>query len=144
AREEAEVRRDFVGYGDTPPKFVWPDGSGLAVTFVINYEEGAELNPLDGDPRPESFSEGEYPTREGERLLLSESVFEYGSRTGVWRMLKLFDEFDVPVSVFAAALALERNPLVTEAFCKRNYDMNGHGYRWITHQDLTEEEEREQ
>ena len=89
----AEMPRDFIGYGRNPPKFEWPDGARLALNIVVNFEEGAERNPLDGDPLQEMASEAAYPSREGERELTQESVSEYGSRVGIYRCIDLFDQY---------------------------------------------------
>ena len=140
----AEMLRDFIGYGRNTPKFEWPNGARLALNLVVNYEEGAERNPLDGDPVQEAASEATYPMREGERELTQESVSEYGSRVGIYRCIDLFDRFQVNPTIFACALALERNPAVTAEFVQRDYDIVSHGYRWINHFGLTEPEEREQ
>lgn len=134
--------RDFVGYGPNPPDFVWPNGARLAVNFVVNYEEGAERNVLDGDPAHETLVEARYEVPAGERELFAESTFEYGSRVGVWRLLEALDEHGIVPTVFASALALERNTAVTEAIKERGCDVVGHGYRWIPHTGLTAEQER--
>jgi peptidoglycan/xylan/chitin deacetylase (PgdA/CDA1 family) len=134
--------RDFVGYGQNPPDFSWPNGARLAVNFVINYEEGAERNLLDGDTTRETLVEAKYDVPEGERELFAESTFEYGSRVGIWRTLQALDDHGVIPTVFASALALERNAPVTEAIIKRGCDVVGHGYRWIPHTGMTVDEER--
>jgi len=145
-----EVQRDFVGYGRNSPVFQWPGGCRLALNVVLNYEEGSERSPLDGDTTADIPSEPlaqvppADPTRPAERPLITESVYEYGSRVAVWRMIDLFDRFQVKPSVFACAVALERNLEVTSAFVERGYDMVGHGYRWISHYGLNEAQEREQ
>lgn len=140
----SEMVRDYVGYGDTPPKVEWPGGARLALNIVINYEEGSELGALDTDPQREMMSEVSYPARANERELVSESLFEYGSRVGIWRIMRILDKYDATCTIYACALALARNPAVTEAFIKRGYDMVGHGYRWLSHYGMTEEQEREQ
>ncbi len=145
-----DMPRDFVGYGASPPTFAWPGRTRLALNIVVNYEEGSERSPLDGDTLLDLPSEPLAqvppfdPTRPAERPLISESVYEYGSRVAIWRLMQLFERYGVRPSVFACALALERNPLVTQAFVERGYDMVGHGYRWISHYDLSESEEREE
>jgi len=142
--------RDFVGYGATPPQFEWPGGCRLAVNLVVNYEEGSERSPLDGDTELDSASEPLAqvppidPSKTVERPLISESVYEYGSRVAIWRLIELFERYEVKPSIFACALALERNPAVTQAFVERGYDMVGHGYRWISHYGLSESHERDQ
>jgi peptidoglycan/xylan/chitin deacetylase (PgdA/CDA1 family) len=145
-----DMPRDFIGYGAHPPQFEWPGGGRLAVNLVINYEEGSERSPLDGDTSLDTASEPlaqvapVEPGRTIERPLISESVYEYGSRVAIWRLIELFDRYAVPASIFACALALERNPPVTQAFVDRGYDLVGHGYRWLSHHGLSPEEERAQ
>ena len=140
----AEMPRDFIGYGRNPPKFEWPEGARLALNIVVNFEEGAERNPLDGDLLQEMASEVAYPSHEGERELTQESVAEYGSRVGIYRCIDLFDQYEVRPTIFACALALERNPPVTCEFVQRGYDIVSHGYRWINHLGFTEVQEREE
>lgn len=139
-----EMPRDLIGYGDTPPEFEWPNGARLALNLVVNYEEGAERSVLDGDEEIERMSESAYPVRPGERELALESIYEFGSRVGIWRILEIFDRYEVRPTIFACGVAMERNPRVTQACVDRGYDMVGHGYRWISHFALTEEQEREQ
>ncbi len=140
----SEMDRDYVGYGGTPPKVEWPGGARLALNIVINYEEGSELGAFDTDPQREMMSEVSYPARADERELVSESLFEYGSRVGIWRIMRILDKYDATCTIYACALALEQNPAVTEAFVKRGYDIVGHGYRWLSHYGMSEEQEREQ
>jgi allantoinase len=138
------LQRDFVGYANHPPAFRWPGGAGLALTIVINYEEGAEPNPLDGGEPVEPLGElGSFPARAGDRQVMIESQYEYGSRVGIWRLMATLDRHGVTPTIFACGQALERNMPATEAMTKRAYDMVGHGYRWISHFDMSEEEERE-
>jgi peptidoglycan/xylan/chitin deacetylase (PgdA/CDA1 family) len=139
-----DMPRDFVGYSDAPPRFQWPNGARLALNIVVNYEEGAERNRLDGDEALEPLTEATYPARPGERELALESFYEFGSRVGIWRLIDLFDLYEIPPTIFVCAQALERNTAVTRAFVARQYDMVGHGYRWISHFGLSEAEEREQ
>jgi allantoinase len=136
--------RDFVGYGDNPPKFEWPSGATLAINVVLNYEEGSERTPLEGDTEREPLVEAKYDVPAGERELFTESTFEYGSRVGVWRVLRTLDTFEIQPTVFACAVALERNPVVTQALVERGCDFVGHGYRWIPHTGMSREQEREQ
>jgi peptidoglycan/xylan/chitin deacetylase (PgdA/CDA1 family) len=136
--------RDYVGYGGQPPQFEWPQKARLALNLVINYEEASELGAVDGDSRREMMSEVNYPAKPHERELASESLFEYGSRAGVWRIMRILDKYDATCTIFACAFALERNPAVVEAFVERGYDMVGHGYRWLQHYGMSEQEEREQ
>ncbi|MGW6330916.1 polysaccharide deacetylase family protein [Nocardia rhamnosiphila] len=134
--------RDFIGYGAEPPDFTWPNGSRVAVNVVLNYEEGAERNVLDGDTARETLVEAHYAVPDGDRELFAESTFEYGSRVGVWRVLDALDDAAVTPTIFATALALERNPAATEAFRTRGCDIVGHGYRWIPHAHLSVEDQR--
>jgi len=139
-----DMPRDFIGYGRNTPKFVWPNGARLALNIVVNYEEGAERSVLDGDPEREEASESVYPAKPGERETHQESVYEYGSRVAIYRLIDLFDQYRVEPTIYACALALERNPPVTKEFVDRRYDIVSHGYRWITHYGFDEAQEREQ
>ena len=136
--------RDFVGYAGRPPEFEWPGGARLAINVVINYEEGAERSPLEGDTTREPLVEARYEVPDGERELFTESTFEYGSRVGIWRALEVLDDYEVTPTIFAAAVALERNPAVADALVQRRCDFVGHGYRWIPHTGMDRETEREQ
>jgi peptidoglycan/xylan/chitin deacetylase (PgdA/CDA1 family) len=136
--------RDMVGYAGRPPAFCWPNDARLAVNIVLNYEEGSQRNALDGDVDVEHLAEATYVVPEGERNLFMESTDEFGSRVGVWRVLDLLDEYDIRPTVFATAVALQRNPEVTRAFLERGCEIVGHGYRWVPHIGLTREQEREQ
>ena len=137
--------RDMVGYGANPPQAKWPQSARLAVQFVINYEEGGENNILHGDKASEAFlSEivGAQPWL-GQRHMSMESIYEYGSRVGVWRLFDLFSRMDIPVTVFAVAMALARNPAVVEAAMAAGHEICSHGYRWIDYRDVPEDMERE-
>jgi peptidoglycan/xylan/chitin deacetylase (PgdA/CDA1 family) len=134
--------RDLVGYGARPPKMELPDSALVAVNIVINYEEGAEFALVDGDETREATSESVYDVPTGLRDLLQESAFEYGSRVGVWRVMRILDRAGVVATVFACGRALERNVDVAAAFVTRGYDFVGHGYRWRSHLELSEEDER--
>jgi peptidoglycan/xylan/chitin deacetylase (PgdA/CDA1 family) len=136
--------RDLIGYADHPPKFEWPGGARLAINVVINYEEGSERSPLEGDTTREPLVEALYSVPEGERELFTESTFEYGSRVGIWRTLKVLDEYGVTPTIFAAARALELNTRVADALVARGCDFVGHGYRWIPHTGMDPETERRQ
>jgi putative urate catabolism protein len=136
----AEPPRDFVGYGAHPPPAEWPGGARLALTFVLNYEEGGERNVLDGDDASESFlSEivGALPVV-GHRHMSMESLFEYGSRAGVWRVLRLFARHRYPLTVFAVAAAAARNPDVITAMVDAGHEICSHGYRWLDYQHIDE------
>ena len=140
-----QAPRDFVGYADTPPDVTWPGGSRIAVNFVINYEEGSEYSLGDGDGRSDSgLTEVSGPrVPEGSRDLGAESMFEYGSRVGFWRLRALLEERGLPTTVFACALALERNPRVAQAIAASDWDVVCHGWRWVEHYLLDEATERE-
>jgi putative urate catabolism protein len=137
--------RDLVGYADRRPDPRWPGGARIAVQFAINYEEGSEYTVVDGDNRTElGLAEapgGRVPA--GTRDLAFETMYEFGSRVGIWRLFRLFGERRMPVTVFGAAVALERNPRVAEAIAKAGYDVCCHGWRWEEQFRLSEEEERE-
>ncbi len=137
--------RDMLGYGQNPQNPEWPEKARIAVQFVINYEEGGENCILHGDPASETFlSEiiGAVPFQ-GERHMSMESIYEYGSRAGFWRLHRLFTGMDIPVTIFGVAMALERNPEAVEAMLKANWDIASHGYRWIDYKNISEEIERE-
>jgi putative urate catabolism protein len=137
--------RDLVGYGQRPPPAQWPAGVRIAVQFVVNYEEGGENCVLHGDPASEAFlSEivGATPWP-GQRHPSMESIYEYGSRVGVWRLLDLFARYEIPLTIFGVAMALERNPAVAEAAMAAGHEICSHGYRWIDYRDVPEDVERE-
>ena len=137
--------RDMVGYGQTPPHSQWPNGARLALQFVMNYEEGGENCILHGDPASEAFlSEivGAEPLM-GVRNLNMESIYEYGSRAGFWRLHRLFTQRSMPVTVYAVAMALARNPAAGRAMVEAGWEVASHGYRWIDYQYVGEEVERE-
>jgi len=137
--------RDMVGYGRTPPHADWPGGARIAVQFVVNYEEGGELNVLHGDPTSEyllSEIVGAQPL-EGVRHMNMESLYEYGSRAGFWRLHRLFTERNLPVTVYAVAMALARNSEAAAAMTEAGWEIASHGYRWIDYQHMPEAEERE-
>ncbi|MEX1034689.1 MAG: allantoinase PuuE [Sneathiella sp.] len=136
--------RDMIGYGATPPDPKWPGKARIAVQFVLNYEEGGENCILHGDDASESFlSEivGATPII-GARHISMESIYEYGSRAGVWRLLRLFEKYDIPLTVFGIAMALERNPDVVRAFIDQGHEICSHGYRWVNYQNVPEAVER--
>ncbi|MBS0411240.1 MAG: allantoinase PuuE [Proteobacteria bacterium] len=137
--------RDLVGYGPTPPHADWPGGARIAIQMVLNYEEGGENSILHGDAGAETFlSDMINPAPVlGARHMSMEQNYEYGSRAGVWRLLRLFDRYETPVTVFGVAMALERNPAVVEAFLQGGHEIASHGWRWINYQDEPEAVERE-
>ncbi|NBD16276.1 MAG: allantoinase PuuE [Cyanobacteria bacterium] len=137
--------RDFIGYGANPPDPKWPNQARIAVQFVINYEEGGENCILHGDSHSEAFlSEviGAAPLK-GMRNLNVESCYEYGSRAGFWRLHRLFSRYNLPVTVYGVAMALERNPEAVQAMTEAGWEIASHGYRWIDYQYFTEAAERE-
>ncbi len=140
-----DLDRDYIGYGSNPPHPKWPNGARIAVNFVMNYEEGSEPSVQDGEDYTESGlteAHGLGSPVQG-RDLAAESMFEYGSRVGFWRLQRLFEERQLPLTVFGCALALERNPLAAQAIKHANYDVCCHGWRWVHHTRLTEAEERD-
>jgi len=140
----APYPRDMIGYGGRPPDPKWPGGARIAVQFVVNYEEGGENNILHGDAASEAFlSEivGAQPWP-GQRNPNMESVYEYGSRAGFWRLHRLFAGRNLPVTVYGVAMALERNPAAVAAMLDADWEIASHGYRWIEYAGVTEAEER--
>ena len=141
---ERDYPRDMIGYGGRPPEAAWPDGARIAVQIVLNYEEGGENCILHGDAASEAFlSEivGAQPLP-GVRHMNMESLYEYGSRAGFWRLHDLLTRSGVPVTVFGVAMALERNPAAVAAMRDADWEIASHGYRWIDYQFLEEAEER--
>ena len=136
--------RDMIGYGRTPPDPKWPNGARIAVQFVINYEEGAENSVLHGDAGSEAFLSEMVGTKSiiGARCAQMESLYEYGSRAGFWRLRRLFDEAGMPVTVFGVAKALARNPDAVAAMKESGWEIASHGLRWIDYQDFPEDLER--
>ena len=137
------LERDFVGYGNDLPKVEWPGGARLALSLVVNYEEGAESSPADGDPEAEPGGETPVQTPPGVRNTLNESLFEYGSRVGIWRLLDIFDKYGVKVTFFACGRALEQNPKAAAEITRRGHEPCSHGHRWVDHYTLSREEQRE-
>jgi peptidoglycan/xylan/chitin deacetylase (PgdA/CDA1 family) len=139
------VSADYVGYGNRLPALSWPDGRTVAVSVVLNYEEGAEQSFAFGDAAGQTLGEwsGFSAGDPGVRNRSIESFWEYGSRVGVWRLLDVLDRQGVPATVFACALALERNPLVARAMVERGHEIANHGYRWEEHFHLSRAEEDE-
>lgn len=136
--------RDLIGYGASPPDPRWPGGARVAVQFVINYEEGAENSVLNGDARSEAFlSEMVGAASHPDRAMAMESLYEYGSRAGFWRLHRLFTERGLPVTVFGVASAMAMNPQAVEAMLKADWEVASHGYRWIDYQYVSQEVERE-
>ena len=136
--------RDMIGYGRNPPHANWPGKARIAVQFVLNYEEGGENCTLHGDPGSEQFlSEIIGAASFPDRHLSMESIYEYGSRAGVWRILREFERRGLPLTVFAVGMALERNPEVARAFVELGHEIACHGYRWLHYQNVPEPIERE-
>ena len=143
---DAHSSRDFIGYGSTPPHPRWPGGARIAVQIVLNYEEGSEYSIGEGDNISETYLT-EVPGAtlgRGQRDLIVESVYEYGSRAGFWRLMRMFADRDIPITIFGAALALERNPLACAAIRAAGHEVCCHGWRWIGFSDMSESEERDQ
>ena len=143
--EHLKYPRDMIGYGANTPDPKWPNGAKIAIQFVLNYEEGGESNILHGDEASEAFL-SEIVGADmlpGVRHISMESIYEYGSRAGVWRLLRLFKKFDIPLTIFAVAMALERNEDVAHAFLDAEHEICSHGYRWINYQYVPEDVERE-
>ncbi len=137
--------RDMIGYGANPPDPQWPNGARLALNFVLNFEEGSEASFADGDGYSESAlteSSGQDQGVSG-RDLAAESMFEFGSRVGFWRVMRLFQARNLPLTIFGCALALERHAPAAQAIAQAGYDVCCHGSRWVNHFQLEEAEERE-
>ena len=135
--------RDMIGYGSKEPKVVWPNNAKLALQIVLNYEEGGENNILHGDKHSETFlSEIIGAQAFKDRHINMESIYEYGSRRGFWRLHKLFQEKKIPITIFGVAMALERNPEVCEAIKNGNYEVACHGWRWIDYQNVKKSTEK--
>ena len=147
----AHYPRDLAGYGRHAPHAAWPASNGgsgqgarIAVQFVLNYEEGGENSVLHGDAGSEQFlSEMFNPASYPERHISMEGIYEYGSRAGVWRILREFERRNLPLTVFGVATALERSPDVTAAFVELGHEIACHGYKWIHYQNIDEATERE-
>ena len=137
--------RDMSGYGAEPPDPAWPGGARVALQIVLNYEEGSENNVLHGDAASEPFLSEIVgaPALEGARHLTVESTYEYGSRAGFWRLMRAFEDRRIPITVFAVAMALERNPAAAAAMVEAGHEIASHGWRWIDYQFIDEETERE-
>jgi allantoinase len=135
--------RDMIGYGRNPPHAQWPGGARVALQFVLNYEEGGENNVLHGDPASETFlseiiGAAAFPARH----LSMETIYEYGSRAGLWRLLRMFEDRKLPLTIFGVAMALKRNPEAVAAFVELKHEIACHGLRWISYQNVDEATER--
>ena len=137
--------RDMTGYGKESIHPNWPNKAKIAVQFVLNYEEGGENSILHGDDASETFLSEIIGAKayQGARHMSMESLYEYGSRSGVWRILRLFEEFNIPITIFAVGLAIARNRQLADFLVDHNYDICAHGFRWIDYQFVEEEVERE-
>jgi len=136
--------RDFRGYGSELPEARWPGKARICVNFNLNYEGGGERNVLDGDETSENLlTDIGFPAVPGQRSVHAEGTFEYGSRAGVWRCLRIFERFDVKISVLGVVQALLRNPDVAKAFVAAGHEIVSHGWRWIDYQSMPESGERE-
>ncbi|HMP11664.1 polysaccharide deacetylase family protein, partial [Hydrogenophaga sp.] len=139
----APYPRDLVGYGRDVPHARWPDGARVAVQFVLNYEEGGENSVLHGDKASEQFlSEMFSPAAYEARHISMEGIYEYGSRAGVWRILREFEKRRLPLTVFGVATALQKHPELTAAFKELGHDIACHGLKWIHYQNIDEATER--
>ena len=138
-------QRDFIGYGQNPPHANWPNNAKLAVQFVINYEEGGENCILNGDAASEAFLSEIIGAQafEGARHMSMESIYEYGSRAGFWRLFRLFQLYNFPVTIFGVATALQKNPEAVTAMKVANWEIACHGLKWISYQDMPIEQERQ-
>tara|TARA_B000000475_G_scaffold249693_1_gene225503 strand:- start:683 stop:1609 length:927 start_codon:yes stop_codon:yes gene_type:complete len=137
--------REMIGYGQDSINPMWPNNSRIAVQFVLNYEEGGENSILHGDDASETFLSEIIGAKAyvGSRHMSMESIYEYGSRAGVWRILRLFKEFNIPITIFAVGLAIARNRELADYLVEHNYDICAHGFRWIDYQFVEEKIERE-
>jgi len=140
----SDYPRDMIGYGGHPPHAEWPGDARIALQFVLNYEEGGENNVLHGDAGSEQFlseiiGAQSYPARH----MSMESIYEYGSRAGVWRLLREFEDRGLPLTVFAVAMALQRNPRLATELVRLDHEIACHGLRWIHYQNIDEAVERE-
>jgi OHCU decarboxylase len=138
--------RDMIGYGANPPDAAWPGGAKIAVSLVLNYEEGGENNILHGDAASEAFLSdipGAAPWP-GQRHWNMESIYEYGARAGFWRLHRLFTSMDIPVTVYGVATALARSPEQVAAMKAARWEIASHGLKWVEHKDMPEDEERRQ
>jgi allantoinase len=134
--------RELVGYGEHPPRVRWESDAKVAVQIVVNYEEGSEKSFAMGDGVNDIFYELPFAI-EGQRDLAVESMYEYGSRAGIWRMFRVFEAAGIPVTFFGVAVALERNPAVAQKLVARGDEVVGHGFRWSNHFEMTRDDERE-
>jgi len=141
----SDYPRDMIGYGAEAPHPQWPGGARIAVQFVLNYEEGAENCVLHGDEHSETFLSEIIGARPiADRHMSMETLYEYGSRAGFWRLHRLFTRYQVPITVYGVAMALARNPEAVDAMLEADWEIASHAYRWVDHQSMSESREREQ
>jgi chitin deacetylase len=138
--------RDFKGYGANPPDAAWPNGAKIAISIVLNFEEGGENNILHGDAGSEAFlsdiaGAASWPAM---RHWNMESLYDYGARAGFWRLHRLFTEYEIPVTVYGVTTALARNPEQVAAMQQAGWEIASHGLKWIDHRDMTPEQENAQ
>lgn len=140
----AAYPRDLIGYGRTPPQADWPGGARVALQIVLNYEEGGESSILHGDDHAEAYLQEVpgMPPLPGVRNIQVESMYEYGSRVGFWRLMRLFEQRKIPITVYAVAMALARNPDAGAAMREAGHEVASHGLRWIDYQNVPEDVER--
>lgn len=144
ARPDAMIERDLVGYGESLPDPRWPEGAAIAVNFNLNVEGGGEATLANGDDVSEGMlNDIGVDAQRNRRVPLVESIFEYGSRRGIWRVLDLFARHDIPISVLAVARALEQHPALARSLLSRGHEIVSHGARWIDYGEVPEEVERE-
>src|ERR1700685_4544022 len=141
---DAVRARDLIGYGRHRPRVEWPNGAALALSLVVNYEEGSEAYEHRGAPSTDGLAELNWYLPKDYRDFAMESVYEYGSRAGIWRLLDMFDEYQIPVTFFATPVALELNPAVGAAIQLAGHEPCSHGYRWDEAWRMSKEAEREQ
>ena len=140
---EKKYPRDLIGYGSKQIKVVWPNNARLAIQIVLNYEEGGENSVLHGDKYSEIFlSEIIGAQKIKGRHINMESIYEYGSRRGFWRLHNLFQEKNIPVTIFGVAMALKRNPEICKAIKEANYEVASHGWRWVDYQNIKKSVEK--
>ncbi|OEC36407.1 chitin deacetylase [Pseudomonas cuatrocienegasensis] len=141
----ADYPRDLIGYANAPAHPQWPGNARIALSFVLNYEEGGERNILHGDAESEAFLSEMVAAQplKGERNMSMESLYEYGSRAGVWRLLALFQKHNIPLTIFAVAMAAQRHPELIRQMAAAGHEICSHGYRWIDYQYMDEATERE-
>ncbi|MGK2939125.1 MAG: polysaccharide deacetylase family protein [Solirubrobacteraceae bacterium] len=141
---EPAYPRDLVGYGRRLPDPRWPNEARLAIAITINYEVGGEMSILHGDAASEwALSDTPFPSYEGQRSMMVESSYEFGSRRGIWRLFEIMQRRDIKVSLFGVVMALERHPDVAREFFDAGHEIVGHGYRWLDYQSVPEEVERD-